>query len=804
MPPPPIPPNESLRAVIDGAGVGIALVSLDGRPLVTNAALCEFLGYTAEELVARGVAGITHPDDLSADYTLFQELLGGQRQRYTIEKRYLHKSGAVVWARLTVSLASGDYAVAVIEDITERRKSAEEIRRAHERYELVARATNDVIWDWDAAGGTIIWNDALRTMFGYDPDRIDNRLVWWETHLHPDDRDRVMASINNAIESGASSWTDEYRFERADGSYTEVLDRGYISRAPDGRPLRMIGAMLDVTERKRAERTAAFMAEASALLASSLDYHATLGRVAHLAVPVLADWCIFDLRGNDGRYERLAVAHTDPVKARLVKDIYVRTPPAAGHPVDSVITSGEPLLIEHMTEQIIQRAARSREDAAVLRSLGVRSAMVVPLVLPNEPPMGSLTLSMSDSGRVFNQRDLDVARDLARRAAIAVEHARLYAAAQEANRAKDEFLATLSHELRTPLTAILGWAGLLDDPALDPETRRLGMETIQRSALAQARLVDDVLDLSRVIAGKMRLDVQNVSIAGVVRAAVDAVRLAAAAKDIRVVVTESDAGEIMGDASRLQQVVWNLVSNAIKFTPPGGRVEVNVEAGPSTIQLTVTDTGAGIAPDFLPHVFEPFRQADAATTRVHGGLGLGLAIVRYIVEAHGGTVAVSSDGPGTGARFAVEFPRAASERTAPRLQTAPALPDLSGVRVLFVDDQEDARQLARVILSRAGAETATASCVSEALEALLRETHDVVVTDIAMPLADGYTLLRELRGADERTGRRTPAIAATAYGSPEDRERALAAGFDAFIQKPMQADALTGLIAEVLRMSSRP
>jgi PAS domain S-box-containing protein len=783
------------RAIVDGAGLGIVLVSLEGRPLMANAAVCELLGYSMDELARLTPAEITHPEDVAADFALFQELIAGRRQRYTIEKRYIHRNGAIIWARLTISLVrqpGGDYAVAVVEDITERRQAAEEIRRAHERYELVARATNDVIWDWDAAAGTIVWNDALRTMFGYDPDRIDNRLVWWEEHLHPDDRDRVVASIGQAIESGASSWTDEYRFERADGTYTEVLDRGYISRAPDGRPLRMIGAMLDVTDRKRAERTASFMAEASAVLASSLDYHATLKLVADLAVPSIADWCVFDLRGEDGRYERLAVAHPDREQAPRIKDIYVA--------VHRVIDSGQPVLFEHVTDEIVGRVARTAEDAQTLRELGIRSAIIVPMAVANAEPMGALTLAMSGSGRAFGERDRKTAEDLARRAAMAIEHARLYETAQQANRAKDEFLATLSHELRTPLTAILGWAGLLDDPALDPDTRRLGMETIHRSAIAQARLVDDVLDLSRVIAGKMRLDVQNVSIASLVRASVDAVRLAAAAKDIRVVATEADAGEIMGDANRLQQVVWNLLANAIKFTPAGGRVEVNVDTTPSSVRLSVTDTGSGIAPEFLPHVFEPFRQADAATTRVHGGLGLGLAIVRYIVEAHGGTVSAHSDGAGRGATFVVEFPRIAGDRALPRPAMATAAsPDLKGVRVLFVDDQEDARQLARVILGRAGADTAVASCVSEALLELMRGTPDVVVTDIAMPVEDGYALLRELRSADSRAGRRTPAIAATAYGSPEDRDRALAAGFDAFIKKPMQPDALTGAIAEVLR-----
>src|SRR5258708_5813197 len=251
------------------------------------------------ELQGLDEQSITHGD---LDVALFQELLAGKRNRYTIDKRYFHKSGAEVWGRVTVTMVrepAGDFVIAVVEDITEKRgveEAADEVRRAHERYALVARATNDVIWDWDAEHGTIIWNDALQTMFGYAPDQLDNRLQWWDSHLHPDDRERVVSGINRIIEKGGSSWTDEYRFERADGSFTERLGRGYIARSEDGTPIRMIGAMLDVTERKRAERIPTLMAEASAILASSLEYHTTLARVAELSLPLPADSRALHLR----------------------------------------------------------------------------------------------------------------------------------------------------------------------------------------------------------------------------------------------------------------------------------------------------------------------------------------------------------------------------------------------------------------------------------------------------------------------------------------------------------------------------
>jgi PAS domain S-box-containing protein len=761
-------------AIVDAAGAGIAVLDPRRRIVVANAAFCSLLGCAKEDLTGIDERDLT--DD--ADSELFQELLSGVRTRYTVDKRYRFKDGAPVWGRVTMTLLRGgsEYAVAVVEDITAKRdieQAADEARRAHERYALVARATNDVIWDWDAEHGTIIWNDALQTMFGYAADQIDNRLQWWDSHLHPDDRERVVSGINGIIEKGGSSWTDEYRFERADGSFTEVLDRGYVARSADGKPVRMIGAMLDVTERKRAERIATFMAEASAVLASSLDYHATLARVAELAVPVLADWCIVDLRTGNETYERLAIVHEEAGNASEVFAEDVR----------DVITSGAPRLIEH-----------------VIDTLDIRSALIVPLVVvPGDLPLGALTLAMSKSRRVLSERDRPVVEDVARRAAMAIDHARLYDDAQKANLAKDEFLAILSHELSTPLTIILGWSGILSRDDVSPEELQQGVESIRAGALAQAQLIDDVLDLSRVTTGKLRLDVQPVSIGQLVADSLTAVRVAATARRIDLIAPETTAaGTVLGDGNRLRQVIWNLLTNAIKFTPAGGKVTVELENTPASVRLIVTDTGKGIARDFLAHVFEPFRQGDASTTRAHGGLGLGLAIVRHLVEGHGGTVAAFSEGPDRGARFVVELPSIPEPSAASTKDLHSSRSELAGVRVLFVDDQAEARDLARVIFANAGAESTITSCASEALDALERLPIDIVVADIAMPEVDGYALLTEIRRRDAAAQRHTPAIAATAYRGEDDRARALAAGFDAYVKKPMDAAALTSTVAGVI------
>ncbi|HEV7428534.1 MAG TPA: ATP-binding protein [Thermoanaerobaculia bacterium] len=762
----PVPHSDLFAAIVDGAGVGIVVLDPQRRIVVVNAAFCSLLACAKEDLTGIDEHEIT--DDSDADQ--FRELLSGATTSYTIDKRYRYKDGAAVWGRVTMTM-TGDYAIGVVEDITEKRgieQAADEARRAHERYALVARATNDVIWDWDAEHGTIIWNDALQTMFGYAPDQIDNRLQWWDSHLHPDDRERVVAGITGIIEKGGSSWTDEYRFERADGSFTEVLDRGYIARSEDGTPIRMIGAMLDVTERKRAERVATFMAEASAVLASSLEYHVTLARVAELTVPVLAEVCFIDLRTGDDTWERLGDFPND----------------VCADDVREVIVNGTPKLI-----------------GAVAGTLDIRSALIVPLVVvPGDRPLGALTLAMSHSRRMLSERDRPVVEDVARRAAMAIEHARLYDNAQKANLAKDEFLAILSHELSTPLTIILGWSGILSRDDVTQEELLQGVESIRAGALAQAQLIDDVLDLSRVTTGKLRLDVQPVSIGQLVTDSLTAVRVAAAAKRIDVIAPETaSAGTVLGDANRLRQVIWNLLTNAIKFTPAGGKVTVELENAPGSVRLIVTDTGKGIARDFLAHVFEPFRQGDASTTRAHGGLGLGLAIVRHLVEAHGGTVAAFSDGLDRGARFVVELPSVPeTSDAASGKDFRSSRSELAGVRVLFVDDQSDARDLARVIFSNAGAESTITSSASEALDALDRLPIDIVVADIAMPEVDGYALIGEIRRRDALAQRHTPAIAATAYRGDDDRARALAAGFDAYVKKPMDAATLTSTVAGVI------
>ncbi|WP_434384743.1 ATP-binding response regulator [Melittangium boletus] len=377
--------------------------------------------------------------------------------------------------------------------------------------------------------------------------------------------------------------------------------------------------------------------------------------------------------------------------------------------------------------------------------------------------------------------------------------------AEEANRLKDEFLATVSHELRTPLTAMLGWVQVLRNGNLPPEKHARALETIERNARAQGQLIEDLLDVSRIMSGKLKLDVEPVEVSAVVEQALESVRPAADAKGLRIQTALDSTGNVMGDAHRLQQVVWNLLSNAVKFTPKGGRVQVFVERRDSSVEITVADTGPGISQEFLPHLFERFRQAEGTLTRRAGGLGLGLSIVKQLVEMHGGLVSAFSEGVGKGTTVTVRLPLSVALR---REVAVPASlrdphqgiqcpPELSGLRVLILDDEQDTRELLRTLLEGCNARVITTASVDECLARLREERPDVLVSDIGMPGEDGYSLIARVRALPPSEGGRTPAVALTAYARVEDRTRVLLAGFHSHVPKPVEPVELLAVLASL-------
>jgi PAS domain S-box-containing protein len=451
-----------------------------------------------------------------------------------------------------------------------------------------------------------------------------------------------------------------------------------------------------------------------------------------------------------------------------------------------------------------------RCEGAVIRPWSPESPALILLRLKNrESASGRFTLlnkKIDELAKEIRQRQ----RAEEERAQLLVQEQKARAEAENLNRLKDEFLSTVSHELRTPLNAILGWSQILRTNRVDEATMNRALETIERNARSQAQLIDDLLDISRIITGKIRLNVQTVELLSVIEAAIDTVRPAADAKNIRLQsVLDPAAGPVLGDSERLQQIVWNLLSNAIKFTPKRGRVQVCLQRINSHVEIVVTDTGQGISAEFLPYVFERFRQADSSITRSFGGLGLGLAIVRQLVELHGGTVHAESPGEGQGATFTVKLPLMAigpkaiePERVHPAAGGSVPFdcsPRLDGLRILIVDDDADIRALLIYTLEVCGAEVMAAASADEAISVLTASSTpmDILISDIGMPDEDGYALLRRVRALEPENGGRIPAIALTAYARTQDRRAALLAGFQSHVAKPVEPAELIAVIANL-------
>lgn len=563
-----------------------------------------------------------------------------------------------------------------------------------------------------------------------------------------------------------------------------------------------------------------FLAEAGRVLSSSLDFRSTLSRLTALIVPRLADCCVVHLEGTGT--DDAPVAHVNPAKIELVREIYRRfpLPQDSVHGSAAVMRIGAPQLVREMTPEAFEKLAQSPEHLALLKQFDARSWMVIPLRV-QEHQFGALVLAYSESDRRYSEADLMLATELAHRAAVAIDNARLYELSQQARsrveaatRAKDEFVAMVSHELRSPLNAMLGWLRLMRGGGLTEEKRQHAVEVIERNANAQNRLIADLLDISRMLTGKLRINASQLDFANVIDMAVEGVRPAAEAKRIQLDTDLDRASAVMrGDGDRLQQVVLNLLANAVKFTPKGGRVSVRLRRVESDLELIVEDTGEGIADNFLPHVFDSFRQSDASISRRHGGLGIGLSIAKHIVELHGGFIEARSPGLGRGSTFSVSLPISPLVSTTLGISLAPAAieqgPELSlpgrldGTQILVVDDEPDARELIAYVLETCGATVRAAGSASEAMAELERFTPQVIISDIGMPNEDGYSFIRRVRTLSAEAKRNIPAIALTAFARNEDRTRALVEGFNMHVAKPVEPTALVQAVTELAGQAPR-
>jgi PAS domain S-box-containing protein len=677
--------------------------------------------------------------------------------------------------------------VLVFRDVTDARRAAE--ARLH--LAAIVESSDDAIISQNLDGAVTSWNHGAERLYGYAADEVLGRPL---AHLAPPDQPDEMPALLERIRRGERIEHYETVRVHKGGDRVEVSLTISPVRNAKGKVVGASKIARDITARKRQEAALRFLAEASKELGELLDVPSTLQRVAGLAVPQFADWCAVDVLEADGSLQRVAVAHTDPSKVDLAWELHRRYPPdpAAPQGVWNVVRTGKSEIAPEISDGLLAATVKDPERLRIARELGLRSYMGVPLAVRSRV-LGALTFVATESGRRFDDRDLAVAEDLAQRAAVAIENARLYEAVREAARRKDEFLATLAHELRNPLAPIRNSAALLGRVAGGPGTVGQAREVIERQVTHLARLVDELLDASRIASGKVQLHGERLDLAGVVRSAAEDHRqeLGAAGLTLEVDVPASPVW-VEGDAVRLTQAMSNLLYNALKFTDRGGRVDVRLtaDAAAGRAKVSVRDTGVGMDPEMIGRLFETFSQADQSLDRSKGGLGLGLALVRGLVRLHGGDVRASSGGLGRGSEFTFWLP------TAPAPEGQPAGANAAGAsgaaasgHILIIEDNRDAADSLRMLLELSGGHAVSVAYTGdEGLEQARASRPEIVLCDLGLPGLSGFEVARALR-ADPATAR-IVLVAVTGYGRDEDRRKAREAGFDDLLVKPVEPAAL--------------
>ncbi|NJR22688.1 MAG: response regulator [Richelia sp. CSU_2_1] len=704
--------------------------------------------------------------------------------------------------------------------------TAAQLAVSEERLRLAIDASKMGIRDWNILTGKVVLSAEHERLFGLKAGSFEGTWEAFLACIHRDDRDRVARAVADCLEN-KTDYQNEYRVIWPNNSERWIASRGKFYYSASGQAIRSMAVVWDITDRKQLEfdrsqalaRERSYLDRLQKLTAASVEINSTLSVEEILQLAVERARSILEAHqaavnlNPAGNWERATTKISMSEKYARWQD-YSEPPDGTG--IYSKVCQ---------TQQVMRLTQAQLESHPAWHGFGkaagkhppLRGWLAAPLTARDGKNLGVIQLSDKYEGE-FGEDDESLLVQLAQAVSGAIDNARLYEASVQANRMKDEFLATLSHELRSPLNAILGWTQLLRNRTFNPATTMRALETIERNARLQTQLIEDLLDISRIIRGKLTLNPCPVNLISIVEAAVNTVRLAADAKSIEVQFAIADLGThnleiceknefsdksisapnprflVSGDPGRLQQVVWNLLSNAIKFTPRDGRVEIRLSRIDGEVELTVSDTGMGIAADFLPYVFESFRQADASITRTHSGLGLGLAIVRQLVELHGGTVRADSPGLDRGATFTFRLPA---------IQVATGLgeepeglvvgADLRGIKILVVDDEVDSLEFLEFVLEECGAKVRAAASAAQALEAALEFVPDVLISDIGMPEEDGYSLLARLRAGKGKFR----AIALTAYARDEDRDRALAVGFDRHLAKPVSPDELVEVVAKL-------
>ena len=764
--------EDRYRHLVEHSQGLICTHDLDGRLLSVNPAAARATGYTPEEMVGRNLSEFLVP----AVLPLFDGYLEQIRREPTasgVLRGRARDGRELIWAYNNVRYGEegkAPYVLGHAIDITERVQVEQELKKERNFIAAVIETAGSLVVVLDPLGRIIRFNAACERLTGYSFDEVKGRPVW-ELFLGPKEAKLFQAVFEN-LKRGEFPIQHENDWLTRGGRRRRIAWSNTALMSSKGQPEYIVSTGIDITERRAAEEA---VRESHRLFHSVIE-----GTPDGIFVKTL-----------DGRYLMVNSACTRFLNKRR----------------EEIIGKNDLELFPSDTAQQFME-----QDRRVLAT-GKTQIFEGSAVGPSDTRMYVVTKGVyrDDEGKILGL--IGISHDITERKRAEEQRVQLIREqqarreAEAASRLKDEFLTTVSHELRTPLTAILGWAGILNSRKLETGAAKRALDTIARNARAQARLIDDILDTSRIATGKLSLELGVVELVPVIEAAVQAVRPAADAKHIELDCSlDASIGTVAGDPVRLEQVVWNLLVNAVKFTPTAGRVKVRLARANSSARITVSDTGSGIRPEFLPFAFDRFRQGDSSSTRAHGGLGLGLSIVRDLVEMHGGTIRAESGGADQGATFAVELPlvqtddRGAGQRK-PAAQSG-ALPSssaaLTGVRVLVVEDNTDARELLALALADAGAEVSSAASAGEAMETLQRLKPDVLVSDIQMPDEDGYTLIRKVRALAPNAGGQIRAAALTAYTRTEDRARALRAGFQAYVAKPVQVDELVAVVANLV------
>ena len=810
----PLPDHVTIRhlaRVVESSDDAIVSKDLNGIVTSWNRAAERMFGYTAAEAIGQSIRLIIPSDRQSEEDMLLARIRAGQAVTHfeTIRQR---KDGTLIPISLTVSPIHDDNgrvigASKIARDTTERAEAA----IASRRLAAVVESSDDAIITKNLNSIITSWNRAAERMFGYTVDEAIGRSIRMliPEELQPEE-DMVLARIR------AGEKIEHYETVRQckDGTRLSISLTVSPIRNEKGEVVGASKIARDITERSRflaAGREHAAntekLSEVGAAVASTLDREAIVQKVTDVATALTnAEYGAFYYTATDPEtgdaYMRCTLSGTP-------REAFTKVPNPPPNALFAQAFDGEgPVRIDDVTQD--PRQGRNAPDFGLPPGHSpVRSYMAVRVKGFGGNVLGGLFFGHSQVG-MFTAQHERLAEGVATWASVALENARLYEDAKAANRMKDEFLAVLSHELRTPLNAIVGYSRLLRGGILSADKAERGLETLERNAVWLTQIVEDVLDVSRIVSGKLRLDVQPVELQLIVDNAVATVQPAADAKGVHLqTLVDLRVGRVSGDPVRLQQVVWNLVSNAVKFTPKNGRVQVRLERLNSHVEIVVSDTGMGIRADFLPYVFERFRQAEVGTTRKTGGLGLGLAIVRHLVEMHGGTVEASSAGEGQGATFRVRLPLMIVQpeplptvREHPRTERREplnALGGLQGIRVLAVDDEEDALTLLRVVLEAAGAEVTTVASPLNALDRIAEARPQVLVIDLGMPELDGFALIKRIRTSKDEAIRNLPAAALTAFARLEDRTKALRSGFEMHLAKPVDPGELVASVATLAR-----